>query len=944
MASFKHSLFLTFFCLFGVLFHPNTLLAAEEFIAEQIVAFQNETDKKHALILGRNILNSPQVSLHQKISVLQTQANIYYGLGDYDSAILVSKKVQKIAQQSELEHIEAKAYKSIGIYHYLKGENSPALAAYQTALSFYQSTPDVIQQANLLNNIGLVQIKLGNTVDALNSYKLAESIYEKHGSEMDKIDIRYNIAIIYVQLRWFDSAIPAFQEVIKKRKEIDDQRGLASAYSDIGISYKQAGQYQKALDYLFKAFEYYQEKNDLFNLASTFHNLAEVYNDDGQAIKGQEFAEKSLAISEERGYNNAYTGALHSLAKSYYAQGMINQSIEQLNLSTKIAEENGYQQQLLANAALYSLIYASQNDFINASKTQREFIFKYHQRANKSLNDQLALFESEKLKQQVNRLEQDQQLQQLKIDQVAQQRNLIIIAILFVVITILFILRRKADHQLKLSLETKVKQRTGDLEQLADELKQANTVKSKFLANMSHEIRTPLTAIIGQSEAIIHGDVDSKSVMKEVKVVYENSLHLLELINNILDLSKVEANKIELELRYQDLHIILRELANMFTEQANAKGLNFEIVHSLPTPFNLEIDGFRLKQILINLCSNAIKFTHQGNVSVTVSATDDDLNFAVSDTGIGLSYMQLQQVFDSFTQGESSISRRFGGSGLGLCLSEQLAKLMDGKIEVESVLDHGSTFKLILPATYDVEIPAAETPVKVTTDTVNKLSKKLSGEILLADDHDDNRRLIARLLSSLGLDVITAKDGKEAIELYLEYQPEVILLDIQMPEIDGVEAFKILRQKGCTQPIVALTANAMAHEVDQYLALGFDGHLKKPIERKVFTTTIAKYYDNELNVEESEATLNNVDLSDLVAQFKSNLTLELQDLILHIKDNDIDNLSALAHRIAGAAQMFGFALLSEKAIKLELAIKTEKTEDINELSQELLNEIDQVLW
>jgi CheY-like chemotaxis protein/HPt (histidine-containing phosphotransfer) domain-containing protein len=204
--------------------------------------------------------------------------------------------------------------------------------------------------------------------------------------------------------------------------------------------------------------------------------------------------------------------------------------------------------------------------------------------------------------------------------------------------------------------------------------------------------------------------------------------------------------------------------------------------------------------------------------------------------------------------------------------------------------------------------------------------------------------LITRFLTTLGLDVITARDGKEVLDLYEECKPQVILLDIQMPEMDGLEAFAILRQKGCTIPIIALTANAMAHEIEHYLELGFDGHLKKPIERKQFITTLAKYYGDDVCHKEANDTINKVDLSDLVAQFKSNLVLEQQDIILHMKKDDLTELAALAHRIAGAAQMFGFALLSEKAVKLELAIKANKTSEINQFTQKFLNEIDQILW
>jgi len=944
MRSFKRNLVPYTLLVISMFLHTYPLSAAENNLSQKIELYKQQEDKRQALAFGNEILASKQITLSQKIKVLENQASIYFTLGDFTQSIIVTEKIKLLAQHAQLMHVEAKAHKKIGVYHYYKGESAQALASYHKALVFFKSFSDVIQQANLLNNIGLVESTMGNTLEALEHYEQAEAIYEEHGSEIDKIDIRYNIATLYIRLRLHKLAIEVFLDIIEKRIAINDDPGLASVHLDIGVSYKQAGQYQVALEYMLKALTYYQAQNDLFNLASAFHNLSEVYNEMNQPFKAQHYAEKAIEISEPRGYNNSHSGSLNSLAKSFFYQGDFQGALSLLEQSSQIAQKTGYKQQLTSNVALFSLIHASLGEPVKALSSQREFVSLYNQRANKALTEQLARFESEQLKQQVIQLQQSKKLQQLEVEKSEQQKNFIILAALLFLFVAFFFYRRNADIRLKHALKIQVKQRTNELESRTQELKQANTVKSQFLANMSHEIRTPLTAVIGEAEAILCGDVPEKFIFKEVKIIHDNSLHLLELINNILDLSKVEANKLELELQHQDLHMVLVELANMFTEQAKAKGLLFEITHKLPQPFMFEFDSFRVKQILINLCSNALKFTSKGSISINISIVEKSLFFKVQDTGIGLSYSQVQQVFESFTQGDSSISRRFGGSGLGLCLSEQLARLMKGRIEVESTLNQGSTFSFVLPCNYHDEIIQVQTIKKIAADIPVTQKSTFSGEILFADDHDDNRRLITRFLTTLGLDVITARDGKEALDLYEMCKPQVILLDIQMPEMDGIEAFTILRQKGCTIPIIALTANAMAHEVEYYLELGFDGHLKKPIERKQFIATLAKYYGEGVCHKEASDTLSNIDLSDLVAQFKSNLVLEQQDIIVHMKNDDLTKLATLAHRIAGAAQMFGFALLSEKAIKLELAIKANKASDVTELTQEFLNEIDQVLW
>jgi CheY-like chemotaxis protein len=232
----------------------------------------------------------------------------------------------------------------------------------------------------------------------------------------------------------------------------------------------------------------------------------------------------------------------------------------------------------------------------------------------------------------------------------------------------------------------------------------------------------------------------------------------------------------------------------------------------------------------------------------------------------------------------------------------------------------------------------------VESNAVKVKENELSGTILLAEDHQDNCKLISRILTSLGLTVFTAKNGKEAVEQFLKHKPNVILLDIQMPEMDGIEAHSIMRQKGATQPIIALTANAMSHEVEEYLAQGFDDHLKKPIERQAFIKTISQYYRDDFCSDKAEDSLNKVDMSDLIEQFKSNLVLEQQDIVLHIKNEDFEKLAQLVHRLAGAAQMFGFDALTGHAIKLEKVIKNNKFNQVSINSQALLNEIDKILW
>lgn len=496
-------------------------------------------------------------------------------------------------------------------------------------------------------------------------------------------------------------------------------------------------------------------------------------------------------------------------------------------------------------------------------------------------------------------------------------------------------------------LEQQVKEKTASIAQESAKRLEATQVKSQFLANMSHEIRTPLTSIIGQSEAIINDEIDPRDLHAEVEVIFNHSHYLLKLINEILDLSKIEANKFDLNIQEHNVAKLISELNPIFKEQAKAKGLIFEISYNIPQDLCIKIDDVRLKQILINLCSNAIKFTNRGSVSLDVSLENDQLFFHVCDTGIGMTDEQLLHIFDAFSQGDNSISRRFGGSGLGLNLSEQLAEKMGGFLQVESQLGKGSILSLILP--HVSHIATKDKPdERPFAPLVSYNHLRLQGTILLAEDHHDNRRIIARLLNRLGLKVIAVSNGKEAVEMYFKHQPPVILLDIQMPIMDGIDAIKVLKERGCEAKVIALTANAMLHEIKEYLALGFDNHLRKPIERNKFIATIAPFYQakgplNDEQMLELEQKLSRIDMSDLVAQFMESLVNEHQAILLHQKHNDYDCIAKQAHQLAGAAQMFGFAQLADCALRVEVAIKNSDDKNIDLLTKLLIDELDNML-
>ena len=363
------------------------------------------------------------------------------------------------------------------------------------------------------------------------------------------------------------------------------------------------------------------------------------------------------------------------------------------------------------------------------------------------------------------------------------------------------------------------------------EAEMAVAAKSEFLANMTHELRTPLNAIVGFSGLLRRSDALNPGDQRQADLIYDAGQTLLHVVNDVLDYSKLEAGAIDLEARAFDPAAIAGSITDILGGQAAEKGLELSVkVEGDRQP--LLGDGARLRQVLLNLVSNAIKFTARGGVEVLVRqsavAEGRRLEIEVSDTGIGLRPEQLETIFARFTQADASISRKFGGTGLGLAISRCIVEAMGGTISVRSVEGHGATFSLAvtLPLAEALEADALEPRELTGPDRALKL--------LVVEDYKVNQELIVALLSPFDLTIVTAGDGVEAVEAVRREAFDLILMDIQMPNMDGLTATRRIRAGfpagGRQPPIIAMTANVMPDQVKRCLAAGMDDHIGKPID------------------------------------------------------------------------------------------------------------------
>ena len=411
-----------------------------------------------------------------------------------------------------------------------------------------------------------------------------------------------------------------------------------------------------------------------------------------------------------------------------------------------------------------------------------------------------------------------------------------------VVSLIIYVLASQLEKAL---LESKKK--SLELNRALESEKQASAAQSRFLATMSHEIRTPLNGILGLTDVVLSNEITEK-VRPNLEKIQRSGLSLNRILNDVLDLSKLNAGKLTLESIPFDLKRAAKDCVAFYAQLAENKAISLRINVDKKLNTCVVGDATRLSQILNNLVSNAIKFTHHGSVTLCLakgeaSKTHQFVRFSVKDTGEGINASEQERVFDAFTQANSSINRVHGGTGLGLQIVKSLVEAMGGTVYLLSAQGEGSEFYFELP------FEIAESPIDVFEQVNVPSFSNLS--VLVAEDNDINQVVAKSLLEDLGLKVVLANNGKQAVELAHNQDFDLILMDLHMPEMNGSEAAFALRQANITIPIIAFTAAVVVEEIDKALASGMDGYLTKPVNRSELYATLTKYLGGDMSAKNS---------------------------------------------------------------------------------------------
>ncbi len=474
----------------------------------------------------------------------------------------------------------------------------------------------------------------------------------------------------------------------------------------------------------------------------------------------------------------------------------------------------------------------------------------------------------------------------------------------------------------------------------------ANKSKSEFLANMSHEIRTPMNAIMGFTE-LLDEQLREPRLKAYVKTIQSASNTLLTLINDILDLSKIEAGKLKIETKPTDLFTLSNEISSIFMMSVKNKGLDFIVSVDESMPKSLLLDEVRLRQILFNLIGNAVKFTENGYIKLSIKVLEIkdhfskiDLEIVVEDSGIGIKKDQLQKIFQEFEQQDGQDNRKFGGTGLGLSISKRLSMMMGGDISVESV--SGAKFTLHL---YDVNISSLKSENSQTSSVSNEI-EFVKSKILVVDDIADNRELIIKNFEGSNIEIVTANDGVEAIEKFKSEKPDLILMDIRMPNMDGYEASKEIKLLS-NVPIVALTASVMQDENEKLKSENFDGYLRKPVLKRELFKEISKFIANkQVRLQKEEELV--VNLSEKAKLHLDTILMELQEevkplLTQALESKNISDIEVMNAALEKIAKAYDVELLQNYHDSMSEAIEIFDIAKMDRLLREFPSLVEQLL-
>jgi signal transduction histidine kinase/CheY-like chemotaxis protein len=769
---------------------------------------------------------------------------------------LSAKKAQRARQLAVvLDMDEQEAYASL-----LLGRAKLNLKEYYTAekhlrhaLIRYNSWGIEDIKAKTLYNLALAEYQLTYLPESIEHFEQAASYFKEEQKELDLANTFQNLGLVYQSGKHYEKSKQYYKQAFEIYEKLSDYAKMAGIYQNLGILNDSLGKDSLALSNYNKTIEYYKEAHDLQGIGITYSSIGLYYLKNDVSKKAFKNFDKSLTYFTKVNFVLGQIWALNNMGSAKAMNGEFTEAENLFNRSLKIAKSINHQEGIITNYADLAKIYEQRGFYKKSLYFQKKYV---------TIKDSLNTFQAQTRINKLEKLYQDENREKeaSQIDSTNKWNKIriwIISGFLSVIIlTSLVILsahyqKRKAEKKLaehKTNLERLVETRTKELQIQISERKiaeESDKLKSAFLANMSHELRTPMNAIIAFSNFLREPDVNNEKRDEYLDHITTAGDSLLRIIDDIIDIAKIESKQLKLFIQPTNINRLLNELYNVFCElrkKDNKKQIKLSQKMDCEFNYIINTDSQRLKQILTNLIENAFKYTDKGKIEIGFETTNQAVVFYVSDTGIGIPKDKLNLIFDRFYQLNHLKDRSAGGTGLGLAISKNLVKLLGGKIWVESVQGKGSKFSISIPVE---SIKKQINPVFKLEEKKNEILKPGYNwnniTILVAEDEDLNYKVLDTCLTRTNAHIIRAKDGASAVEICKSQKIDLVLMDIQMPGMNGYEATQEIKRMNNRTPVIAQTSFAMVGEKERCLQAGCDDFVTKPLNISSLLNKIENY-------------------------------------------------------------------------------------------------------
>ncbi len=768
---------------------------------------------------------------------------------DMDSARILGNKLTQFAKKRNNPSWEATATRFVGNTYAVQGDYIQALEAFTRSFQLVSKSGDQLSMATTLSNIGTVHYELGNYPEAIKNLLEAMSTYENLEDTAGLSRVTNNLGNIYLRQKNEKKALEYYAYSLSIKKEIGNKSALPSSYNNIALVHSNLEQFDLALENLLISAELSDEIGDAMSYTRAMSNIGDVYNRLGQYDKALEYLNPSIDQKKKLGDKDGLSAAYLYRGQSYLFKKWFQRARTDCERSLELGKLMGATMLIKEACECLSTAYEGTGDtksalsYFRQAAVLKDSLFNQDKAQEITRQEMQYEFEKQQLADSIAFHKQRTERELLFERDLNQQRNkfnlIVFGGLALLIIAGIYWRSRQKDKKLQ-------RERA-----MVNRLKQIDQLKDQFLANTSHELRTPLNGIIGLTESLKDGAAGqlSKPAIENLDLIVQSGKRLSNLVNDILDFSKLKNRELELNIKAIDLHAVADVVVKILGPMAAEKSVI--LINSISSDLPLvEADENRLQQILFNLIGNAIKFTKTGQIEINSAVAEGKMNIEVIDTGIGIPEEKFESIFNSFEQGDGSVAREYGGTGLGLSVTKQLVELHGGSIHVRSQVNKGSTFSFNLPLSSKErsEVPTstkkAKTLSKLAETTPAELANADQDEdpavpasnrkILIVDDEPINRKVLENHLKVAGYQMEEARSGEETIKkLSEDHGFDLILLDIMMPGLSGYEVCEKIRETYTASelPVIMLTAKNRVSDLVNGFNSGANDYLSKPIAK-----------------------------------------------------------------------------------------------------------------